>query len=67
MLHPNEVCIGVNRNSWFSTTSAVASRFSSTTTRTPNRSLSSCTWAMPSIFLSRANSAIFSIIVDLLT
>ena len=38
---PKYVCIDVKRNSWFKTTSAVASRFSSITTRTPFRSLSS--------------------------
>jgi hypothetical protein len=43
MLQPKLVCIGVKRNSWFSTTSGVASRFSSITTRTPIRSDSSAT------------------------
>ena len=61
------VCSGVKRKSWFSTTSGVASRRSSTTTRTPKRSLSSWTWAMPSIRFSRASSAIRSIIVALFT
>ena len=51
MLQPKLVCSGVKRKSWFSTTSGVASRRSSTTTRTPKRSLSSWTWAMPSILL----------------
>ena len=41
MLQPKWVCIAVKRNSWFSTTSGVESRFSSITTRTPKRSLSS--------------------------
>ncbi len=67
MLQPKCVCIGVKRKSWLSTTSGVASRLSSITTRTPKRSLSSWTWAMPSIFLSRASSAMRSIITDLLT
>jgi large subunit ribosomal protein L2 len=53
LLQPNEVCIGVKRKSWFSTTSGVASRLSSITTRTPTRSDSSWTWLMPSIFFSR--------------
>ncbi len=55
MLQPKLVCIGVKRHSWFSTTSGVASRLSSITTRTPIRSDSSCTWAMPSIFFSRTS------------
>ena len=67
MLQPKVVCIGVKRKSWFSTTSGVASRRSSITTRTPKRSLSSWTWAMPSIRFSRASSAMRSIIVALLT
>ena len=67
MLQPKLVCIGVKRNSWFSTTSGVASRRSSTTTRTPKRSLSSWTWAMPSILRSRASSAMRSTIVALFT
>ena len=41
--------------------------FNSTTTRTPWRSDSSLKSLMPSIFLSRTNSAIFSNKTDLLT
>ena len=67
MLQPKDVCRGVNLNNWFNTTSGVASRFSSITTRTPFRSLSSCTWEIPSIFFSLTCSAIFSIIDALLT
>ena len=67
MLQPKLVCSGVKRKSWFSTTSGVASRRSSMTTRTPKRSLSSWTWAMPSILLSRASSAMRSTIVALFT
>ncbi len=50
-------CAGVWRQSWFRTTSAVASRFSSITTRTPSRFDSSRMSATPSIRLSRAASA----------
>jgi cytochrome c-type biogenesis protein CcmH len=67
ILHANEVCMGVKRNNWFSTTSAVASRFSSITTRTPIRSDSSATLETPSIRLSRTISAMISIMRDLLT
>ena len=67
MLQPKLVCSGVKRKSWFSTTSGVASRRSSTTTRTPKRSLSSCTCAMPSILRSRASSAMRSTRFALLT
>ena len=59
--------MGVKRNNWFNTTSAVASRLSSITTRTPIRSDSSATLEMPSIFLSRTISAMISIMRDLLT
>ena len=67
ILHANEVCMGVKRNNWFNTTSAVASRLSSITTRTPIRSDSSATLDMPSILLSRTISAMISIMRDLLT
>ena len=66
-LAPNEVCSAEKRQSWLSTTSAMASRFSSITTRMPSRSLSSRMSAMPSMRLSCTISAIFSIIVALLT
>ena len=66
-LMPKVVCNWVNRNSWFSTTSGVASRFSSMTMRMPERSLSSRISPMPSISLARTSSAIFSIRVFLFT
>ena len=51
---------GLWRQSWLSTTSTVASRFSSITTRMPWRFDSSRMSEMPSIRLSFAASAIFS-------
>ena len=64
---PKEVCSCVKRYSWFSTTSGVASFFSSITMRRPSRSLSSRRSEIPSTALARTNSAIFSISVDLFT
>ena len=67
LLTPKDVCSGENLYSWFKTTSAIASRFSSITTRTPVRSLSSRNSEMPSIRLARTASAIFSIMPALFT
>jgi hypothetical protein len=60
MLAGKLACAGVWRQSWFSTTSGVASRFSSMTTRTPSRFDSSRMSETPSMRLSLAASAIFS-------
>ena len=60
MMTPNVACIEVCLYSWFSTTRGMASRLSSTTTRMPSRSDSSRRSLMPSIFLSRTSSAMFS-------
>ena len=51
MLAPKLVCRSEWRQSWFSTTSAMASRFSSMTMRMPSRLVSSQMSAMPSISL----------------
>ena len=59
------VCRSEKRQSWFSTTSAMASRFSSMTMRMPSRLVSSQMSEMPSIRFSRTCSAIFSISVAL--
>ena len=66
-LTPKEICSAVNRCSWFSTTSAVASRFSSITTRTPSRELSSRRSLTPSMRFSRTSSAMRSCRVALFT
>ncbi len=58
---PNVVSSGVVAYRLLSTTLEMASRFSSTTTRMPCRSLSSRMSLMPSSFFSRTRSAIFSI------
>ena len=67
MLAPKLVCRSEWRHSWFSTTSAMASRLSSMTMRMPSRLLSSQMAAMPSNSFSRTFSSIFSISVRLLT
>ena len=60
MLIPNTTCICVCAYRLFRITSAISPRFNSMTTRIPCRSDSSRRPEMPSIFLSRTNSAIFS-------
>ena len=67
MLTPKLTCSWVKRNNWFSTTSGVASRFSSITMRMPERSLSSRISPMPSICLARTSSPMRSSSVDLFT
>ncbi len=67
MITPKVLCIWVCLYSWFSTMYGIASRFRSTTMRMPSRSDSSRRSEIPSIFLSRASSAICSIRRDLLT
>ena len=67
MLAPKDVCRSEWRQSWFSTTSAIASRLSSMTMRMPSRLVSSQMLAMPSILFSRTCSAIFSISTRLFT
>ena len=67
MLAPKLVCRSEWRHSWFSTTSAIASRFSSMTMRMPSRLVSSQMLEMPSSFFSRTCSAIFSISTRLFT
>ena len=67
MLAPKLVCRSEWRQSWFSTTSAMASRLSSMTMRMPSRLVSSQMSEMPSILFSRTCSAIFSISTRLLT
>ena len=67
MLAPKLVCRSEWRHSWFSTTSATASRFSSMTMRMPSRLDSSQMSEMPSMRFSRTCSAIFSISTRLLT
>ena len=67
MFAPKLDCSAVKRQSWFSTTSATASRLSSMTMRMPSRSDSSRRSEMPSMRFSRTSSAIFSISVALLT
>ena len=67
MFVPKLVCKDVNLCSWFNTTSAVASRLSSTTIRTPSLSESSLKSVIPSIYLARTQSAICSTKRDLLT
>src|SRR5438105_4632497 len=67
MIAPKVVCIAVCLYRLFSTTSGTASRLSSITMRMPSRSDSSRRSLMPSIFLSRARSAMFFTRFDLLT
>ena len=61
MLKPKVVCINVNLYKLFNTTEALTSLRTSIVTRIPSRSDSSLTSVIPSIFFSRANSAIRSI------
>ena len=56
MFTPKLTCMLVWRKSWLSTTSAVASRLSSITTRMPERSDSSRISPIPSIVLARTSS-----------
>jgi hypothetical protein len=60
MLAGKDDCAGVLRQIWFSTTSGVASRLRSMTTRTPSRLDLSRMSLTPSMRLSLAASAIFS-------
>ncbi len=67
ILAPKLDCIAVKRQSWFSTTSGMASRLISMTMRMPSRSDSSRRSEMPSTRFSRTSSAIRSISVALFT
>ena len=64
---PKEVCKAVILYSLFSTTLALASRFTSITIRIPSRSDSSFAFEIPSILLSLTRSAIYLISSALLT
>ena len=67
MFTPKVVASWVYLNRLFLTTSGFASRFNSITILIPSRSDSSRRSEIPSIFLSRTSSAIFSISIALLT
>ena len=67
MLTPNELCNGVNLYKLFKITLLLTSRRNSITILIPFRLLSSRRSVTPSIFLSRANSAIFSTNLALFT
>ena len=60
MMTPKVVCMAVCLKSLLSTTLGMASRFSSMTTRMPERSDSSRRSEISEIFFSRTSSAIFS-------
>jgi len=66
-LAPKVVCNDVNLYNWFKITSGWISRRNSITTRIPSRFDSSRISVIPSIFFSRTNCDIFSIIRALLT